>query len=90
MIVIPAIDLQDGRAARESFLVPGAVPFLEELTRRQVRLYLASGTDIEFVKEEGTDFAAVAEGLISITPIHLDLTNHGSFGELADLTLAWP
>jgi phosphoglycolate phosphatase-like HAD superfamily hydrolase len=45
-------DLRSGRAARESFLVPGAVAFLEGLAGRNVRLYLASGTDIEFVKEE--------------------------------------
>ena len=27
---------------------------------------------------EGTDFAAVAEGFVSITPLHLDLTHHES------------
>jgi 5'/3'-nucleotidase len=26
--------------------------------------------------EPGTDIAAIADGKISVTPIHLDLTNH--------------
>jgi 5'-nucleotidase len=63
---------------------------VEKADPRGRKYYWIGSDEFEFVKEEGTDFAAVAEGLISITPIHLDLTNHGSFGELAGLTLAWP
>ena len=44
--------LQEGRIRREDLLVPGSAEFLEELRRRGVSLYLASGTDIEFVVEE--------------------------------------
>jgi 5'-nucleotidase len=31
---------------------------------------------------EGTDFAAVVRGHISITPLHLDLTNYASLDVL--------
>ena len=36
------------------------------------------------------DFHAVHERLISVTPIHLDLTNYKSFEALKALTLSWP
>jgi 5'-nucleotidase len=34
------------------------------------------GGSIEWAAEEGTDFFAVDNGYISVTPLHLDLTNH--------------
>jgi 5'-nucleotidase len=33
---------------------------------------------------EGTDLAAVAEGFISVTPVHLDMTHHPSLGVLRE------
>ena len=44
--------LRSGRCAPEDLLVPGSVQFLEALLRRGLRLYLASGTDETYVKEE--------------------------------------
>src|SRR5947209_2775040 len=41
-----------GVLARDDFLVSGARALLENLQRRNLRLYLASGTDEIFVKEE--------------------------------------
>src|SRR5437879_8083219 len=41
-----------GKCLPDTFLVHGARALLEELQRRQLRLYLASGTDEVFVKEE--------------------------------------
>jgi len=32
----------------------------------------------------GTDFHAVAQGLISVTPLQLDLTRYGQLGAVAD------
>ena len=46
--------------------------------------------DLEFEDAEGTDFHAVSQGLISVTPIHLDLTNYKSFEALRALQLPWP
>lgn len=44
--------LRAGRIASQEMLVPGAIPLLEELQRRGVQLYLASGTDEPDVLEE--------------------------------------
>jgi 5'-nucleotidase len=63
---------------------------VEKSDPRGRKYYWIGSDEFEFEEAEGTDFAAVAAGIVSITPIHLDLTNHGSFGELAALTLEWP
>lgn len=34
------------------------------------------GGNIEWAAGEGTDFHAINEGYVSVTPLHLDLTNH--------------
>lgn len=44
--------LRNGTIRPDDMLVHGARPFLEELRRRGLPLYLASGTDEQFVKEE--------------------------------------
>jgi len=44
--------LQDGHAAPHDWTVPGSHEFLDELQRRGMRLYLASGTDVAFVRRE--------------------------------------
>jgi phosphoglycolate phosphatase-like HAD superfamily hydrolase len=45
-------DLREGRKKPVDFLVPGARPLLEALVRADVECYVASGTDVEFVREE--------------------------------------
>src|SRR6188508_3254350 len=45
-------DLRGGTLRADDLLVFGARPLLETLQRRGLRLYLASGTDEEFVKQE--------------------------------------
>ncbi len=45
-------DLETGRATPEEWTVPGSHALLENLLRRGVTLYLASGTDIAFVRRE--------------------------------------
>jgi phosphoglycolate phosphatase-like HAD superfamily hydrolase len=44
--------LDQGRAAAEDWLVPDSRPLLEGLRRRGVALYLASGTDLKYVRQE--------------------------------------
>src|SRR5262245_33344180 len=44
--------IRNGSLRRDDFLVYGSRPLLEELHRRQLPLYLASGTDEIFVKQE--------------------------------------
>lgn len=44
--------IRDGKLRRDDFLVHGSRPLLESLRRRNLALYLASGTDEVFVKQE--------------------------------------
>ncbi len=44
--------LRSGRIRRADLAIAGSIEFLDELRSRGVRLYLASGTDIEFVRDE--------------------------------------
>lgn len=46
--------LRTGRAAPEEWTVPGSHAFLAGLRRRGLQLYLASGTDIKYVRDEAT------------------------------------
>src|SRR5438132_6487317 len=44
--------LESGDATPEQYTVPGSHPFLEALRQRGVTLYLASGTDLKYVRKE--------------------------------------
>jgi 5'/3'-nucleotidase len=57
----------------------------EEGRRRRYWVY---GSDPGFHDEPGTDLAAVAAGLIAVTPIHFDLTHHPSLESLRGFDLA--
>ena len=37
---------------------------------------------------EGTDMGAIHEGLVAVTPLHLDLTNHRALAVMADWSSA--
>jgi 5'-nucleotidase len=63
---------------------------VEKIDPRGKKYYWIGGDELEFADEEGTDFHAVSSGLISVTPIHLDLTNYKSFDALKALTVPWP
>ena len=63
---------------------------VEKVDPRDRKYYWIGGDESGFVREEGTDVAAVEGGFISVTPIHLDLTNYRSLGELNGLALDWP
>jgi 5'-nucleotidase len=52
--------------------------------RRRYRLY---GQEPSYEHESGTDFAAIAEGLIAVTPLHFDLTDQAGIEELAGFDL---
>ena len=56
----------------------------EEGGRRRYRLY---GQEPGYTHEEGTDFAAIDEGLIAVTPLHFDLTDQAGVEELAGFDL---
>jgi len=45
--------------------------------------YWLGAGQVSFENTEGTDFHAVSQGYVSITPLHLDMTNYHSFAELS-------
>jgi 5'-nucleotidase len=49
--------------------------------------YLIYGDDPSYHVEDGTDFAAVAEGLIAVTPLHFDLTSTEGIEQLGRFDL---
>jgi 5'-nucleotidase len=52
--------------------------------RRRYRIY---GDDPSYHQEDGTDFAAIADGYVAVTPIHFDLTEVSSVEALASVGL---
>ena len=56
----------------------------EEGGRRRFRIY---GEIPGYQHEDGTDFAAIAEGHIAVTPLHFDLTDQAGIQELAGFDL---
>ena len=62
---------------------------VEKVDPRGRKYYWIGGEELSFVEEEGTDFSAVSRGSISVTPIHLDLTNYASFDALRPLVASW-
>jgi phosphoglycolate phosphatase len=57
-------ELRRGQAPPDRYLVPGARPLIEALAARGLSMYLASGTDEVFLKEEATllDIARYFDG----------------------------
>lgn len=62
----------------------------ENVDPRGRKIYWIGGQEVEASGEDGTDFAALASAKVSLTPIHLDLTNHACIESLSRLDLAWP
>ena len=56
----------------------------EEGGRRRYRIY---GEDPGYHHEDGTDFAALADGCIAVTPLHFDLTDEAGVEELSGFDL---
>jgi 5'-nucleotidase len=67
---------QQGRWAHNGSAV------IEKVDPRGKKYYWIGGGKLIFDKRRGTDFEAVSNSYISITPLHLDLTNYSSIREL--------
>lgn len=55
---------------------------VDKVDPRGRNYYWIGSVDLNFLDIEGSDFAAVSRGHISVTPLHLDLTNYSSLAEL--------
>ena len=50
--------------------------------------YWIGGKPSGWRKDAGCDHDAVEEHYVSVTPLHIDLTNHAALGELASWDIA--
>jgi len=55
---------------------------VERVDPRGKRYYWIGGGEPDWEREEGTDFDAIDRNLVSITPLHLDLTDYSSLEKL--------
>lgn len=60
---------------------------VEKIDPRGKKYYWIGGDMARWVGGEDSDFYAVSKGYISITPLHLDMTNYASIGDLKRRTI---
>ena len=58
---------------------------VERVDPRGKKYYWIGGGDPDWEREEGTDFDAIDRNFVSITPLHLDLTDYAVFDRLRPL-----
>lgn len=61
-----------------------AEPVIKSVTPRNETVYWVGAAGAAADAGEGTDFHAVSEGLVSITPLQIDLTHTGQIGMVND------
>jgi 5'-nucleotidase len=74
------------RLGRRSY---DANTIIENVDPRGRKYYWIGGNRVCGSLDEGTDFGAVRAGYVSVTPIHLDLTNHAALSALAEWATCW-
>jgi 5'-nucleotidase len=82
----PVGEVRGARAARlGKRIYNDRMELTEEVDgRRRYRIY---GDVPSYQHEDGTDFAAMADGCIAVTPLHFDLTDQAGVEELAGFDL---
>jgi len=60
---------------------------IEKVDPRGKKYYWIGGNELKWEGDHETDFYAVSKKYISITPVHLDLTNYDAIEELQGLTI---
>lgn len=58
---------------------------VERVDPRGKNYYWIGGGEPDWEREEGTDFDAIDKNMVSITPLHLDMTDYASFDTLRSL-----
>jgi 5'-nucleotidase len=76
---LPPVDPEAVRGVRVTRLARRI--YIDSLTRARDpngrEYFWIGGGQVEWSAPEGTDFHAIENGYVSVTPLHLDLTNHG-------------
>lgn len=72
---VPKVSPRGVRITRQGKrLYPGGV--IERVDPKGRKYYWIGGAPAEWENDPASDFAALADGFISVTPLHLDLTNY--------------
>lgn len=74
-------ELKGYRVTRQGKRIYGDV-IVEKVDPRGKKYYWIGGDELRWEGGKDTDFDAIANNYISITPVHLDMTNYPSFKEL--------
>ena len=86
---VPEGDRPDGFAVTRQGKRRYGDAIVEKTDPRGRKYYWIGGTELGFDDVAGTDFAAIHAGRISVTPLHLDLTNYESMKAIRNLPVAW-
>lgn len=81
---LPADKVRGIRVARQGFHDYDRGSLVEGVDPRGRPYYWFGLQDAEHTLDHGTDLEAVEDGYIAVTPLQLDLTNHGAIGALAE------
>jgi 5'-nucleotidase len=83
---LPPIDAADVRGVRVTRLARRV--YFDSLTRALdpsgKEYFWIGGGEVKWSAPEGTDFHAIDTGHVSVTPLHLDLTNHALLADVHD------
>lgn len=78
---LEASQIRSYRVTRQGKRIYGDV-VCEKTDPRGQKYYWIGGNELNFEREEGTDFDAVSQGYVSVTPLHLNLTCSSSLREM--------
>ena len=57
-------------------------PVVEKVDPRGRKYYWIAGTRVSWERHTHSDYEAVRQGMVSITPVHIDLTDYQAFEQL--------
>ena len=81
---LPAERVKGVRVVRQGFHDYARGSLVEGRDPRGKPYYWFGLEEMEHTLDHGTDLEAVSDGYVAVTPLQLDLTNHGAIGRLAE------
>lgn len=75
-------DIKSYKITKQGRWIHNGSAIVEKVDPRGKKYYWIGSGELVFNKEKDTDFEAVSNSYISITPLHLDLTNYSLLNEL--------
>ena len=82
---VPNLDIKDIKGfkiTRQGKRIYDENAIVEKVDPRGKKYYWIGGSRLSWEKTEDSDFSAIEEGMVSITPLRLDLTEYGAIKSL--------